>query len=131
MKKVKAVVTIGAPLDPKHVEKHFESKREEIEETGETIVNLAGRPFKVRKQFLDDLEESTMDGFIEQLERALLVMHAPLDDTVNVDNAAHIYKIAKHPKSFISLHKADHLLLNETYSSYVGSIITEWSSIYI
>ncbi|MEX2463936.1 MAG: alpha/beta fold hydrolase [Balneolaceae bacterium] len=131
LKSVKAVVTIGAPSEPKHVEQHFESKREEIEKTGEAIVNLAGRPFKVKKQFLDDLTESRMDQYIENLDRALLVMHAPLDQTVGIQNAAHIYKKAKHPKSFLSLYQADHLLMDEKYSRYTGSIIAEWATIYL
>jgi putative redox protein len=131
MEAVKAVVTIGAPSEPKHVEHHFESKKEEIEEKGEAVVNLAGRSFRVKKQFLDDLEASKMDNFIKGLDRALLVMHAPLDDTVGIDNAAHIYQLAKHPKSFLSLHKADHLLMDETYSLYAGSIIAEWADLYI
>lgn len=131
MDSVKAVATIGAPSDPKHVERHFESKREEIEEKGSAIVNLAGRPFRIKKQFLDDLEKTRMDKYIENLDRALMVMHSPLDDTVGIDNAAHIYKTAKHPKSFLSLHEADHLLMDEAYSLYAGSIIAEWSTIYL
>ncbi|TVR17373.1 MAG: alpha/beta hydrolase [Balneolaceae bacterium] len=127
---VKAVVTIGAPSEPKHVEKHFESKKEEIERDGEAVVKLAGRPFKVKKQFLDDLEKSRMDNYITNLNKALLVMHAPLDETVSIENAADIYKNAKHPKSFVSLHKADHLLTEEAYSLYAGSLIAEWFSIY-
>lgn len=126
-----AVVTIGAPSNPSHVEHHFESKKEEIKKTGEAVVKLAGRPFKVKKQFLDDLKESKMDKSIENLDKALLVMHAPLDDTVGIDNAAHIYKMAKHPKSFISLHQADHLLMDQKFSLYTGSIIAEWAEIYL
>lgn len=128
---LKAVVTIGAPSNPAHVEHHFESKKEEIERTGEAVVKLAGRPFKVKKQFLDDLKESKMDQYIENLDKALMVMHAPLDDTVGIDNAAHIYKMAKHPKSFISLHEADHLLMDQKYSHYAGSLIAEWAEIYL
>jgi alpha/beta superfamily hydrolase len=131
IKSSKAVVTIGAPSEPKHVEKHFQSKKEEIKKTGEAVIKLAGRPFRVKKQFLDDLEKSKMDQYIETLGKALLVMHAPLDDTVSIENAAHIYKKAKHPKSFLSLHQADHLLMNETYSRYAGSIIAEWAEIYL
>ena len=131
MESVKAVATIGAPSEPKHVEHHFESKKEEIEKEGSAIVNLAGRPFRIKKQFLDDLKETRMNRYVEDLNRALLVMHAPLDNTVGIDNAAHIYKMAKHPKSFISLHKADHLLTDETYSRYAGSIIAEWAEIYL
>ena len=128
---LRAIATIGAPSEPSHVEHHFESKREEIEKTGSAIVKLAGRPFRIKKQFLDDLEKSKMDNYIKNLNKALLVMHAPLDDTVGIENAAHIYKVAKHPKSFISLDKADHLLLDETYSRYVGAVISEWSEIYL
>ena len=128
---VKAVATIGSPSEPSHVEHHFESKKEEIEREGSAIVNLAGRPFRIKKQFLDDLQESRMNNYIENLNRALLVMHAPLDNTVGIDNAAHIYKKAKHPKSFISLHEADHLLTDEKFSLYAGSIIAEWSEIYL
>jgi putative redox protein len=131
MDSVKAVATIGAPSDPNHVKKHFESKKEEIIEQGSAIVNLGGRPFRIKKQFLDDLEKTKMDKYIENLNRALMVMHSPLDDTVGIDNAAHIYKTAKHPKSFLSLHDADHLLMDESYSLYAGSIIAEWSSIYL
>ena len=127
----KAVVTIGAPSEPKHVQRHFESSKDEIEENGEAVVKLAGRPFKVKKQFLDDLEETKMDSFIENLDKAILVMHAPLDETVGIENAAHIYKKAKHPKSFISLHEADHLLMDESYSLYAGSLIAEWADIYL
>lgn len=128
---VKAVATIGAPSSPKHIEKHFETKREEIEEMGSAIVNLGGRPFRIKKQFLDDLEITKMDEYIDGLNRALMVMHSPLDKTVGIDNAAHIYKTAKHPKSFLSLHEADHLLMKEKYSRYAGSIIAEWSTIYL
>lgn len=131
MEHIKAVVTIGGPSDPVHVERHFESKKEEIEQTGEAVVKLAGRPFKVKKQFLDDLAAAKMDSYIKHLDRALLVMHSPLDDTVGIDNAAHIYKKAKHPKSFISLDKADHLLMDQKYSLYTGSLIADWSSIYL
>jgi putative redox protein len=131
MEAVKAVVTIGAPSDPGHVERHFESKKEEIERTGEAMVRLAGRPFKVKKQFLDDLAEVKMDNYIKNLDRALLVMHAPIDDTVGIDNAAHIYTKAMHPKSFISLDEADHLLTDQKYSHYAGAIIADWSTIYL
>lgn len=128
---VRALATIAAPSDPKHVEHHFESKRSEIEEAGSAVIKLAGRPFRIKKQFLDDLESTKMDNYIKNLDRALMVMHAPLDDIVGIDNAAHIYKTAKHPKSFISLHESDHLLSDEKFSRYAGAVIAEWSSIYI
>jgi alpha/beta superfamily hydrolase len=131
IKSPKAVVTMGAPSEPRHVEKHFETRKEEIEQKGEAVVKLAGRPFKVKKQFLDDLEATKMENFIETLGKALLVMHAPADETVGIENAAQIYKTARHPKSFISLHEADHLLTDEAYSRYAGSIIADWAGIYL
>lgn len=131
LKSVKAVATIGAPANPKHVKENFSMQLDEIEETGEASVKLAGRTFKIKKQFLDDLNENNVNQHVENLGRALLILHAPLDKTVGIDNAAHLYKMAKHPKSFISLHEADHLLTSETYSRYAGKLIAQWSEIYL
>ena len=128
---VKAVATIGAPSDPTHVKENFEMKLDEIEETGEAEVTLAGRPFKIKKQFLDDLESAGREDKISTLDRALLIMHAPLDKTVSIDNAAKLYSRAKHPKSFVSLHRADHLLTDPEFSQYAGKLIAQWSVIYI
>ncbi len=128
---VKAVATIGAPADPKHVKENFSMHLDEIEETGEATVELAGRPFKIKKQFLDDLQATAMEDKIKNLEKALLIMHAPTDNTVGIDNAARLYQKAKHPKSFISLHEADHLLTKEKYSKYAGKLIAQWSDIYL
>lgn len=127
----KAVVTIGAPCEPQHVKHHFDAHMDEIEETGEAEVTLAGRTFKIKKQFVDDLKAAKMNDFIRNLDRALLVMHSPVDRTVGVENAAHIYSTAKHPKSYISLNKADHLLTDEKYSKYAGSLIAPWASLYL
>lgn len=128
---VKAVATIGAPSDPTHVKENFAMKLDEIEKTGEAEVTLAGRPFKIKKQFLDDLEEAAREDKISTLDRALLIMHAPLDQTVGIDNAAELYSHAKHPKSFVSLHKADHLLTEPKFSRYAGKLIAQWSELYI
>lgn len=128
---VKAVATIGSPADPIHVKKNFSMKIDKIKETGEATVELAGRPFKIKKQFLDDLEAASMEDRISTLNRALLIMHSPFDNTVGIDNAAHLYKRAKHPKSFISLHEADHLLNEEIYSKYAGRLIAQWSEVYL
>lgn len=128
---VKAVATIGAPSDPTHVKENFGMKLNEIEETGEAEVTLAGRQFKIKKQFLDDLEAAGSEDKISTLNRALLIMHAPLDDTVGIDNAAKLYSGAKHPKSFVSLHRADHLLTDPEFSRYAGNLIAQWSKIYI
>jgi uncharacterized OsmC-like protein/alpha/beta superfamily hydrolase len=128
---VRAVVTIGAPFHPDHVRHLLEDRLEDIEKDGEATVVLAGRAFTIRRDFLADLEQHTMDRTIRELKRALLVMHAPLDDTVGVENAAHIFESARHPKSFISLHEADHLLTSTIDSRYAGSVIASWAQRYI
>lgn len=126
-----AIVTIGAPCNPRHVTHHLVNKKEEIEEKGEARVQLAGRTFTIKKQFLDDLDEQVMDKIIRNLDKSLLIFHSPVDQTVGIDNAAHIYKLAKHPKSFISLDDADHLLTNEEDAAYVGSVTAAWGSRYL
>lgn len=127
----KAVVTIGAPADPKHVTHLIGDARETIEQTGQATVTLAGRSFLIRKQFLDDLEETRMDETIRGLRRALLVCHSPIDQTVGIDNAARIFQAALHPKSFLSLDKADHLLSNEADAFYVGRAAAAWATRYL
>jgi len=128
---VKAVATIGAPADPVHVKENFALKLEEIEKTGEATVTLAGREFNIKKQFLDDLKASSMEDKVSSLNRALLIMHAPIDKTVSIENAARLYSKAKHPKSYISLHEADHLLTSHIYSKYAGALIAQWSDVYV
>lgn len=125
------VVTIGAPAEPSHVLKLLAGSREEIEAKGSATVQLAGRPFTIRKQFLDDLEERRMTQAIRNLKKALLVFHSPLDNTVGIENAAQIFKAARHPKSFISLDRADHLLRRQRDSRYVGSVIAAWADRYL
>jgi putative redox protein len=126
-----AVITIAAPADPNHVTLALGDSKEIIERRGEANVDLAGRTFKIKKQFLDDLESVRMQQTIQNLKRALLIFHAPTDGVVGIDNAARIFKTARHPKSFISLDKADHLLMNPEDSRYVGSLIAAWASRYI
>ena len=126
-----AVITIAAPADPNHVSLALGDSKEIIERQGEASVNLAGRTFKIKKQFLDDLESVRMEQTIQSLKRALLIFHAPTDGIVGIDNAARIFKAARHPKSFISLDNADHLLMNPKDSQYVGSLIATWASKYI
>ncbi len=127
----RAVVTIGAPADPKHVAHLIEDARETIEHTGQATVTLAGRSFLIKKQFLDDLEETRMDETIRGLRRALLVCHSPIDQTVGIENAAQIFQAALHPKSFLSLDKADHLLSNEADAFYVGLTAAAWATRYL
>ncbi len=126
----RAVVTIGSPCSPDHVTHHFDDKIDEIESRGSATVKLAGRPFKVKKKFIDDLKEQQMDKTISGLGKALMIFHSPVDDTVSISNAAHIYKLAKHPKSFISLDDADHLLSSERDSNYVGEVTAAWAGRY-
>lgn len=128
---VQAVSTIGAPYDPEHVTQHLEDSVEEIRAQGEARVTLAGRTFTIRKQFLDDLAATKMEETIRTLDRALLVFHSPVDRTVGVDNAAKIFKAAKHPKSFISLDDADHLLTTRSDAEYLGVVLGAWAEKYV
>ena len=128
---LRAIVTVAAPHDPVHVTRLFDETREKIEQEGSAKVKLEGRTFTIKQQFLEDLEMQQLDGHIQNLKTALLVMHSPRDKTVGIDNAAAIYQTARHPKSFISLDDADHLLLKEKDSRYVGLMIAAWSRRYL
>ncbi len=128
---VKAVATIGAPADVAHVGHNFGSRIEEIEEEGEASVTLAGRPFTIQKQFLDDVRESVLTERIANMRIALMVLHSPIDQTVGIDAAATIFGAARHPKSFVSLDNADHLVSKAQDASYAASIIASWASRYI
>lgn len=127
----KAVVTIAAPSDPAHVTDMFAQHVDAIREQGEVEVKLAGRPFRIRREFLDDIAEHKLLAHVAKLHKALLVMHAPTDDTVGVDNATHIFVAAKHPKSFVSLSGADHLLTQKHDAIYVADVIAAWASRYL
>jgi len=126
-----AVATIGAPFDPGHVSHLFDGARGEIEATGEAEVTLGGRSFKIKKQFLEDIESQQAVESIAGLKKALLVFHAPLDKTVGIENAQEIFKAAKHPKSFVSLDKADHLLSRRADSLYVANVLAAWADRYL
>lgn len=128
---VEAVVTIGAPSDPLHVEHLFETCKETIHSRGQAQVNIAGRKFVIKKQFLEDLESKDMPAVLKGLRKPLLVFHSPQDRVVEVENAAKIYKEARHPKSFVSLDGADHLLTDKADSLYVGEIISSWVKRYV
>ena len=127
---VKAVASVAAPFDPEHVTHLLQCSLEEIEEKGEAEVLLAGRPFTVKKSFLDDFKDHNPKKIVSELGRALLVLHSPVDTTVSIDNAAAIYSAAKHPKSFVTLDPADHLLTKDEDSQYVGEIIAAWAERY-
>ena len=127
----KAVVTIAAPSDPAHVTGLFSDRIEDIRKAGKAEVSLAGRPFTIKREFLDDIAEQGLTTRLANLHKALLVMHAPTDDMVGIDNATRIFVAAKHPKSFVSLAGADHLLSEKRDSSYVADVIAAWSSRYV
>jgi putative redox protein len=126
-----AVATIGAPCDPEHVARQVESQRAEIEARGEAQVSLGGRTFTITRQFLEDLAAHPMQEAIGKLRKALLVMHSPLDEVVGIDNATRIFVAAKHPKSFVSLDRADHLLSRRADSAYVATVLAAWASRYV
>lgn len=125
------VVTLGAPFDADHVEHTFMGHVPEIEREGEATAELGGRTFTIRRQFLDDLRSQRQDERIASLRRALLVLHAPGDRVVGIDNAARIYMAAKHPKSFISLDDADHFLSRTKDADYAAEVIAAWASRYL
>ena len=128
---VKAVATIGAPSNPKHVKHLIQNSVEEIKATGKANVSIGGRPFTIKKQFLDDIETKSLPDVAQNLRKALLVMHSPQDTTVGIENAEQIYVAARHPKSFVTLDGADHLLMKKEDSIYVGSVIATWAKRYI
>lgn len=127
----KAIVTIGSPADVAHVAHHFESDREKIMEEGEAEVHLVGRPFKIKKQFIEDIEGTKIKDAVVNLKKALLIMHAPKDNTVGIENAAEIFGWAKHPKSYVSLDDADHIISRKQDAEYAANVISAWSSKYI
>ncbi len=126
-----AVATIGAPADPAHVQHLFQAARPEIEAKGEAEVLLAGRPFTIKKQFLEDIEATRLEAAIGDLRKALLVFHAPRDATVGIENAGRIFGAAKHPKSFVSLDDADHLLTRREDATYVAEVLAAWAGRYL
>jgi uncharacterized OsmC-like protein/esterase/lipase len=128
---IKAIVTIGAPATADHVAHLFDHKKEEILSKEQANVNLAGRHFTIKKQFIEDIASHNTTDHIAKLGKALLIFHSPLDETVSIEEAAKIYQAAKHPKSFISLDKADHLLSRREDSEYVAAIIASWASRYL
>ena len=128
---IKAIATVGAPSNPKHVQRILQSSVAEIEANGKAIVNLSGRDFTIKKQFLDDLNAKSLPEIAKNLRKALLVLHSPQDTIVSIINAEEIYKLAHHPKSFISLDGADHLLSNKIDSVYVGNVISGWAKRYV
>lgn len=127
---VQAVATVAAPCSPSHIQHLFADRTEDVMESGQVTVTLAGRPFTIKKDFLEDLMRHPMHEVIPDLGRPLLILHAPTDTTVGIENAARIYEHARHPKSFISLDDADHLLTRSKDARYAGRIIATWGDRY-
>lgn len=128
---VVAVATVGAPCHPDHVTRMLTGSREEIEREGKAEVKLAGRCFTIKRAFLEDIEEQPMREAIRGLKRALLVLHSPTDEIVGVDNASGIFTAARHPKSFVSLDGADHLLTRSADARFAASMIASWAERYL
>ena len=131
MPEVKAVATIGAPSDPSHVAHLFSNSLSEIEAQGEAEVLLAGRKFRITKQFLDDIENQQLLGAVGKMRKPLAIFHSPIDDIVSIESAAEIFSAAKHPKSFVSLDNADHLLSRRDDAAYVATVIAAWAERYL
>jgi putative redox protein len=127
----KAVVTIAAPSDPAHVTGLFADRIDDIRKHGKVEVSLAGRPFHIKREFLDDIAEHNLISHVTGLHKALLIMHSPTDDTVGIDNATRIFVAAKHPKSFVSLAGADHLLSDRRDGMYAADVIAAWAERYL
>jgi len=128
---VRAVATLAAPFDPAHLLEQLGAQRDIIERQGAAEVDLAGRSFVIKKQFLADLQVQHPEAVIKGLKKALLVLHSPLDNIVGIENAARIYQAARHPKSFVSLDRADHLLSDAADAGYAGQMIATWARRYL
>ena len=126
-----AVATIGSPLEPDHVLGLLKDSVGKIEAEGDAQVDIAGRGFRIKKQFLDDIRSQKIGGALAHLGKALMVMHSPRDTIVNIDNASKIFLAARHPKSFVSLDPADHLMSNRADAIYAGQLLADWALRYV
>jgi uncharacterized OsmC-like protein/pimeloyl-ACP methyl ester carboxylesterase len=127
----RAVVTLGAPFDPGHVTHNFGDALDEIRRDGAGEVNLGGRPVRIGRGFVEDVEGAAITEDVANLGRALLVLHAPLDEVVGIDNATRIFTTAKHPKSFVTLDDADHLVSRGRDAEYAAGVIASWAQRYL
>lgn len=128
---IQAIATIGAPSDPEHVTHLLSDKVIEIESEGKAVIRIDGRQFTIKKHFLDDLRSHKMDDVLANSKKAILVLHSPQDRIVEIENAAQIYHFARHPKSFVTLNGADHMLSNKDDAFYAGNVIANWAARYI
>jgi len=128
---IRAVATVAAPADVDHITGQFGDQLETIKKEGKAEVLLAERPFTIEKQFLDDISNHDIEASVAKLKKPLLVLHAPTDAQVGIENATRIFSAAKHPKSFVSLDTADHLLTNKSDAAYAASVISSWAQRYL
>lgn len=131
LKSIRCLVTIGSPCNPKHVTHLMKDAIDEIKSRGSATVHIGGRPFEVGKQFLDDVKDHSLQEILKRLNRALLILHSPQDRVVEIANARALYEAARHPKSFISLDGADHILSDKQDSLYAGEVIASWAKRYL
>ena len=131
LESVGAVVTIGSPSTPQHVKHLFSDRVDEIVDQGSLEVDIGGRPFVLKREFVEDLDRQDTLSVVRELGKAILILHSPEDQIVGIDDAAILYKAAKHPKSFVSLSGADHLLSSPEDGRYAGEIIASWAARYV
>lgn len=131
MPNVKAMVTIGSPALPEHVTQLFSHSLDQIQENGSAEVQIGGRPFRISREFVEDLNREPLTDILKKMNQALLIIHSPQDKIVEIQNASEIFKAAKHPKSFVSLEGSDHLISKEDDSEYIGELISSWSKRYV
>ncbi len=127
----RAVVTIGAPFDVDHILKSFSANLDEIKNSGKAQVNLAGRDFTIKSEFVENAKQHSQKERLKSLKKPLLIFHSPVDESVSIDNATEIFIAAKHPKSFVSLDKADHLLTDHRDAVFVANILAAWAMRYM
>lgn len=128
---VRAVATIGSPSEPSHVTHLFTDHKADIREQGQAEVSIGGRPFKISARFLDDLERQSLQDVLAGLRKPILIMHSPIDQIVSIDHARKLYEAAHHPKSFVSLDDADHLLSKHRDAKYAARLIAAWGVRYL
>lgn len=128
---IKAICTIGSPFEASHVAHLLEDGLEEIERNGKAMIKIGGRPFPIGKKFIDDLQVVSSHDVLHKMRKALLILHSPQDEIVEISNAAEIYKSAFHPKSFVSLDGGDHLLSNKADAHYAATVIAAWAARYL
>lgn len=128
---VRVVATIGAPSEPAHVQHLFGDHIEVIEQQGSALIKMSGQTLEIQKHFLDDVRSQTLLKQVRRLDKALMIFHSPLDETVGIENAAEIFSAATHPKSFVSLDKADHMLTDREDAAFVAKVISAWAHKYL